>query len=161
MTDGSLAEGRNPALLRLPPPVMMALAFGVGAAIHHFLPLPAGGFGEAAFAAGEVLLALGFCLGAFLATGFLRRRTTLNPYGHPSSLVVGGPYRFSRNPMYLTLVTVYLGGTLMLGSIWPLATLVVPLAILSRVVIPFEEARMRATFGEAYREYCSRVRRWL
>ncbi len=63
--------------------------------------------------------------------------------------------------MYLTLVTVYLGGTLMLGSIWPLATLVVPLAILSRVVIPFEEARMRATFGEAYREYCSRVRRWL
>ncbi len=148
-------------LFKLPPPMMFGIAFALGAALQHLLPMAGLPFAAAAFDVGAALLAIGVCCGAGLAISFLARRTTLNPFGDPSHLVVRGPYRLSRNPMYLTLVIAYLGGTLMLGSAWPLLTLLGPVAVLSRVVIPVEEAHMLATFGDAYRDYCGRVRRWL
>ena len=89
------------------------------------------------------------------------RRTTLNPFASPSVLVSRGLYRFSRNPMYLCLIIAYLGAALMIGSAWPLLTLLVPVAVLALTVIPFEEARMREIFGASYQDYYARVRRWL
>ena len=159
--DGSIAAVRTFTLFKLPPPIMFAIAFALGATVHHFVPLPAWPLGRPAYLAGAVILASGMCMGASLAISFLLNRTTLNPFAKPSTFVVRGPYRISRNPMYVTLVIVYLGGALMLGSVWPLLTLFGPLAVLLRVVIPFEEARMLSTFGDTYRDYCSSVRRWL
>jgi protein-S-isoprenylcysteine O-methyltransferase Ste14 len=96
-----------------------------------------------------------------LAITFLIRRTTLNPFAAPPTFLARGLYRFSRNPMYLGVVLVYLAGTLLVGSLWPLVLLVAPLLILDRVVIPFEEANMRTAFGDSYQSYCAHVRRWV
>ncbi len=162
MQPHSAATTQRPfGLLMVPPPLMFAFAFGVGAAIQRFVPLPPAAVAGSAFWAGAVILAAGVCLGLSLAARFLMRRTTLNPFADPSVFVARGSYRLSRNPMYLSLIIAYLGGALMLGSAWPLLTLLVPVVTLARVVIPFEEARMRAVFAASYQDYCARVRRWL
>ena len=92
---------------------------------------------------------------------FARARTTLMPGGSASRLVTGGPFRISRNPMYLSLVLAYAGVALMLDLPWALALLPVPALLAQRVQIPFEEARMARLFGREYLDYRSRVRRWL
>jgi protein-S-isoprenylcysteine O-methyltransferase Ste14 len=63
--------------------------------------------------------------------------------------------------MYLSLTVVYVGVALALGRAWPLVLVVLPLASMNCAVIPFEEARLRETFGEDYVDYCRRVRRWI
>lgn len=105
------------------------------------------------------------CLGLALAVScfilFARRRTTIMPSGHPSRLVLDGPYRFTRNPMYLALVLSYVGLCLQLGLLWAVALLPLPWLALQLYVIPFEEARLRNEFGRQYSAYRARVRRWL
>jgi len=56
---------------------------------------------------------------------------------------------------------IYLGAALALGKLWPLVLVVLPWATTNWIVIPFEEARLRNTFGQAYVDYCRRVRRWV
>lgn len=155
------APRRTFLLFKLPPPMLFGLAFAAGALLDGLRHMPLPGAGRAMADLGTLILALGVASGLTLALTFLRLRTTLNPFAAPSRFVARGPYRLSRNPMYLTLITAYLGGTLMFGSAWPLLTLIAPVVILSRVVIPQEEAHMQATFGDSYRAYCASVRRWI
>jgi len=91
----------------------------------------------------------------------LWRKTTVNPYGKPSKLLEEGPFRFSRNPIYLADSLIYSGIALLWGSLWP--WLLLPLVILTmqRGVIVHEERLLGQLFGEDYRAYCTRVRRWL
>lgn len=106
-----------------------------------------------------ILLGIGL---AVAALGWFRRRgTTHDPYGQPEALVVEGPYRFTRNPMYLGVMLVLLGTALLVAQ-WPYL-LVPPLFFLAVRLgfVPREERRLAATFGDAYAEYRSRVRRWL
>jgi protein-S-isoprenylcysteine O-methyltransferase Ste14 len=63
--------------------------------------------------------------------------------------------------MYVSLVLVYLGGAGDLAQLWPLLLLPLPVLLIQRVVIPFEETRMRELFGEQYEQYCRRVNRWI
>jgi len=160
-SQAALTTQRPLALFMLPPPLMFGVAFGIGALFQHFVPVPFVAGVASTYFAGIIILAAGVCLGLYLAATFLMRRTTLNPFAEPSVFVARGAYRFCRNPMYLSLITAYLGATLMFGSAWSLVALLAPIAVLIRVVIPFEEARMLATFGESYQAYCARVRRWL
>ena len=82
---------------------------------------------------------------------FVLRGTTLHPTGQPARLVVSGAHAWSRNPMYLSLTVIYVGLALALGRAWPLVLVVLPWASMNWAVIPFEEARLRETFGEDYR----------
>ena len=148
-------------LFKLPPPLMFALAFGVGALVQFLVPVTPVLSTTYLFDAGAVLASIGVCLALSAASIFLVRRTTLNPFAVPSTFVARGPYRFTRNPMYVSLVIVYLGAVLMLGSFWPLIMLAAPIAILNRVVIPFEENQLVEAFGDSYQTYRSKVRRWL
>jgi protein-S-isoprenylcysteine O-methyltransferase Ste14 len=77
------------------------------------------------------------------------------------SLVTSGPYRKSRNPMYVGLALAYLGEAGMLRQVWPALLLPLVLAYLNWVVIPVEEARLTEVFCEAYDSYRSNVRRWI
>jgi len=83
------------------------------------------------------------------------------PWRPTTALVTDGPYRISRNPMYLGLTLLYLGATALANSAWPLVGLPVIILVMNVVVIPGEEARLEAMFGTTYREYCARVRRWV
>lgn len=109
-----------------------------------------------------VLFWLGWAsLGAWALLTFKRHHTTPGPNGVASTLLTSGPFRVSRNPLYLTLLSLLMGFGLALDSIWVL--LMVPLLalLLDRLVIVREEARLSAQFGEPYLAYTRRVRRWL
>jgi protein-S-isoprenylcysteine O-methyltransferase Ste14 len=92
---------------------------------------------------------------------FRRHHTAVNPLGEVTTMVASGPFRYTRNPMYLSLLVTYTGVTLALRLPWA-AILLVPvfLALHFGVIVP-EEKHLAAEFGEPYRLYQQRVRRWL
>jgi len=92
---------------------------------------------------------------------FRRLGTTPNPAGPTTALAVGGPYRFTRNPMYLGLVFLMAGLAFLANALWPLVLLPVVIVIVRRAVIDREERDLTAEFGEEYLRYKARVRRWL
>ncbi|OOW74444.1 protein-S-isoprenylcysteine methyltransferase [Xanthomonas axonopodis pv. martyniicola] len=154
---------RAPWLVKMTSPVHFALALGLGAWLQEALDLPLPPPTPLAWI--EVVGGGIACLGLALAVScfilFACRRTTIMPSGHPSRLVLDGPYRVTRNPMYLALVLSYVGLCLQLGLLWAVVLVPLPWLALQRYVIPFEEARLRAEFGRHYNDYCVSVRRWL
>lgn len=160
-------QGRSGAYTRwlatFPAPLTFAGCLGAGLLLQHLLALPvyAGSWAPVLQTAGGLLAMAGLLLSLASLGLFARERTTILPSGAASRLVVHGPYRFSRNPMYVSLVAAYVGLALQLHAPWALPLLALPLLQLQRVMIPFEEARMHALFGPAYDRYRARVRRWL
>lgn len=110
---------------------------------------------------GGLLVGAGLAIAAPSAIAFARRRTTIVPVGQPSALLVSGPYRFSRNPIYLADVVTTAGIALVTGRLAHWAVPIVLGIVLDRVYIANEERRLRATFGAAFEDYARRVRRWL
>lgn len=110
---------------------------------------------------GWLFVVLGFSLTLWAAGLFRIAGTPLRPFQQSTTLVITGVYRMTRNPMYLGMVLVLLGVALLLGTV---ATLFpIPLfawQIQRKFVLP-EEAFLEGLFGQPYREYKSRVRRWL
>jgi protein-S-isoprenylcysteine O-methyltransferase Ste14 len=134
----------------------LVLAFG----LHRWLPL------ARVIAPPWHWLGLAFLVPAFAlavpgARALVRRGTTLHPFGEPTALVTDGPYRYSRNPLYLGLALVLLGAAIFLGSLTPFLVVPAFMVAVAAAFIRREEAALRAAFGDQYREYCRRVRRWL
>lgn len=155
---------KNPLrlLMRIPVPWVFVLAYLVGAGLEQVWPLglhpaPPRSIGIA----GGVLFAIGAGIAGWAWAIFHRAGTTTVP-GQPSvSLITRGPYRASRNPMYVGLALAYLGEAGMLRQVWPVLLLPLTLAYLNWIVIPVEEARLREVFHSEYDEYCANVRRWI
>ena len=110
---------------------------------------------------GVGLVSLGVLIVLASAGLFRLRKTTLNPFGEPATVVQDGFYRFSRNPMYLGMLLVLAGNAIWLGNFLALLFAPVFVAIMSRYYIAREEQILDARFGDAYRAYCRRVRRWI
>jgi len=110
---------------------------------------------------GWALIGAGVLLALSAVSRFFRARTHLIPNRPATALVVAGPYRFTRNPMYVSLTAVYLGGCVLMQSVWALALLPVVLVVIYRKVIAPEEAYLERRFGGEYVQYKMRVRRWL
>jgi len=111
--------------------------------------------------AGWLLLACGVALAAWAISTFRAAGTAIRPDRSASTLVTHGPFRLSRNPMYLGLSLLYLGMTLLVSSVWCLLLFPFVIGILHLTVIRREERYLAATFGTGYDEYRRRVRRWL
>jgi len=79
----------------------------------------------------------------------------------PSYLLVRGPYRFTRNPMYVAAIAIWLGWTVFYGSAAVLEGLAAIWTAVKFAVVPFEEHRLEERWGEAYREYRRQVPRWI
>lgn len=156
-------HARIPLLVRSTSPAHFFAALLLGASLQRMfdLPLPQGSTLAWIQIAGGIVAGAGLLLALACFVLFAQRRTTILPERDPSSLVVRGPYRYSRNPMYLSLVLSYAGLCVQIGWPWALVLLPLPLLALQRVVIPFEEARLRERFGSAYERYCRQVKRWL
>jgi len=90
-----------------------------------------------------------------------RAGTNVRPDRPATALVTGGPFRFSRNPLYLSLITLYVGITLLFDALWPLILLVPVLAFVHWGIVKREEHYLELKFGDAYRDYKTRVRRWI
>lgn len=142
-----------------PPPLIYAGGLLAGWALQRLRPWPllpsswARPIGLTLLVAGLVGLA------GLLA--FLRVHTSPNPYRPAAHLVMSGPYRFTRNPMYLGFTLWYLGASAWMNSLWPLLLLPVVLIVMQRGVIAREEAYLERRFGGEYAAYRARVRRWL
>lgn len=156
--------GGNPLrlLMRVPVPWVFVLTYLVGVCVEAALPpsfrkeaVPAIGI------AGAVLFAVGAVIAGWSLSIFRKARTTTVPGRTSAQLVTWGPYRLSRNPMYVSLSLAYLGEAGMLRQVWPVVLLPLTVAYLNWIVIPVEEARLAEAFREDYERYCSRVRRWL
>ena len=87
--------------------------------------------------------------------------TTIKPFERSARLVTGGPYRFSRHPMYVGMAAVLTGLAVFLGSVTPFVVIPAFVAVMAAKFIPAEERAMAETFGDKWREYAARVRRWL
>ena len=110
--------------------------------------------------AGGVLFALGGLVAGWSWLIFYKARTTTVPGRMSARLITWGPYRFSRNPMYVGLSLAYLGEAGLLHQIWPVLLLPLTIAYINWVVIPVEEARLKEVFALDYQTYCAKVRRW-
>jgi protein-S-isoprenylcysteine O-methyltransferase Ste14 len=111
--------------------------------------------------AGVVIIGLGLALIVWAALLFRRAGTNLHPHQPSLALVTGGPYRFTRNPIYLGMAGILLGAAIWMGSLTPFVVIPGFMALVGERFIDPEEAKMQATFGQAYLDYKERVRRWL
>ena len=144
--------------LHLPPVWLAALmAVGWGAARLH-APLSDWKW---SVPAGAALMGAGLALITWSVLCFRRARTSVVPRRVPEALVGDGPYRFSRNPIYLADLLILAGWGLVLGA--PLALLLVlpMLWMLREWFVKGEEEVLAERFGGAYSDYCARVRRWI
>ena len=92
---------------------------------------------------------------------FRRAGTPVIPFQPSTALVVDGPYRISRNPIYLGMAALYVGLAFILGLMWALLFLPLVLLAVDRLVIACEEPYLERKFGQDYVAYKSRVRRWI
>ncbi|MFN0114830.1 MAG: methyltransferase family protein [Paracoccaceae bacterium] len=146
---------------RVPPPaVALAVALAMYALARYGAALPPTDYFRAV---GVVLAAIGLLLIVTAFRAFSAKRTTINPLdvSAASSLVVSGPFRLTRNPMYLGMAAILVGLAFWLGgaAVWlgPAAFV----GWITRLQIIPEERAMRAKFGAAYNDFCRRTRRWI
>lgn len=92
---------------------------------------------------------------------FKQANTTVKPFEESQALILEGVFRLSRNPMYLGFVGILLGVCILLGSISPHLVWIVFIIWIDRIYIRIEEQMLQAKFGEAWRQYRSKVRKWL
>lgn len=110
---------------------------------------------------GWVLFGLGIAVALAVNWRFKRAGTPIRPFEESTALVTDGPFAFSRNPIYLGAVVGLFGIFVVLGSLSPLAVVPPFVYIIRTRFIAVEERMLEAAFGEAYRDYMKRVRRWI
>ena len=149
--------------MRVPVPWVFALAYLVGVGLQTLFPpaAPSPRTSGIVRFAGDVLILAGVVLAFWAQWIFRRGRTTTVPFETPTQLVTHGPYRLTRNPMYVGLTLVYLGVAGARVELWPAALLPLVLVYIHTVVIPVEERRLGEVFGGSYQKYHESVRRWM
>lgn len=150
------------AKIMAPPPLLFAACLAVGLLLGWLWPLKLTDcLGAARLIAGLALLAASGAAAVPAMFAFRRRRTPVDPGRGTSFLVAEGPFRHTRNPMYLGLVLIMAALFCLSASLWMLlAGLTLYLLLLHGVIKP-EERYLENKFGEPYLAYKSRVRRWL
>ena len=147
--------------VRILPPLLFLGSIALGVLLQLAIPLR---FLEASglrVPLGLALVALGFAEGAWALVTMRRTHQDPDPRKPSPELIPGGPYRYSRNPMYGGMTLIQAGVGTALGNLWVLLLLVPTLFILQRGVIEKEEAYLERRFGDSYRRYRESVRRWL
>jgi len=161
MTADAPTPSAESAGIIAPPPVLYLGALIIGFILHVISPLPI-------FAPDTVLRVLGVFLlvmsGALARWAFVTMRqvgTSASPREPSAALVIRGPFRWSRNPIYLAMTGMYLGVAFLANSLWLVALLAPLLMVMQWGVILREERYLARRFGEAYLAYKADVRRWL
>ena len=154
--------GKQPdsAGVMVPPPLIyligLVLGYGLGLVFPiAFLPF------VPSLVLGAVILLVGLTIASSAIRTFRRHRTTTLPTRPAAALVRDGPFRFTRNPMYLSLGISYAGLALMMDSLWGLLLLIPVVLAVNFYVIVREEKYLTREFGDEYRSYMAKVRRWV
>jgi protein-S-isoprenylcysteine O-methyltransferase Ste14 len=142
------------------PPTLVFVCLMAMLALRLLFPGPVLLSGLGALGGGLVLVA-GLAVTVMGDRQFKKAGTPVNPLDTPTTLVTGGLYHFTRNPMYLGFALVLAGVWLMLGALTPIAGLLVFIVVTDHWYIAYEEEKMAETFGQAYQAYRRQVRRWI
>ena len=151
--------------VRFPPPFVYAIGIILGWLLGRVWPLPITSAGSGLTTARLLLAAvlaaayLAIFLGALSA--FRRAHTTLIPNKPATAFVTNGPYRWTRNPMYVGLALLYLAVALWMNNWWAALMLAAVVLVIQRAVIAREERYLTSAFPGVYAEYCARTRRWI
>jgi protein-S-isoprenylcysteine O-methyltransferase Ste14 len=145
---------------RVLPPVFFLVALLVMAALHFFAPVLQVSEDPWRYL-GLVPLSFGTGLIFVSAYYFKRAGTAMKPFEKSTALVMKGPYRLTRNPMYLGLILILVGMAVLLGSLTPYLVIFVFIYLIRRKFVLPEESMLHQTFGERYEEYLRKVRRWM
>ena len=149
----------HPGVIALPPLIYLAFLL-TGLALDYLWPfavLP----DRVQFTAGFAVMALGGLIVAFTFPQFRKARTNFSPFKPTTALIIGGLFRFSRNPAYLSLSLLYTGIGITADNLWMLGLLVPIHMVMHYGVISREERYLESKFGEEYLRYMASVRRWL
>jgi protein-S-isoprenylcysteine O-methyltransferase Ste14 len=157
-----MGAGRGPNV-RIPPPLIFVAGWIVAWLLHRARPFALDGSETSAWqtASGALALVAGLTFMFWGIVTFASLRTPIVPTRPARVLVEQGPYRFTRNPIYLGMTLAYAGLAVLLNLAWPLLVLPGVLVLLVLMVVRREERHLGATFGDAYRDYQRRVRRWI
>jgi protein-S-isoprenylcysteine O-methyltransferase Ste14 len=139
---------------------LYAVAFVVGVAVHALAPQPIAP-PQIAAPIGGALLVVGALLAVWGKRTMERAGTNVSPFLPAAKLCTTGPFRFSRNPLYLARTMLYVALALLMNTAWPIAALVPGILLVHYGVILREERYLSLRFGEAYGAYQALVRRWL
>lgn len=160
---GAGAEGMpsDRADVVIHPPVLWLLLLAAGIGLDHLVPLPFVPAGVPAGWVGGAVWFAGFGLAAMAIREFRRAGTDVRTHTPTAAVVETGPFAFSRNPIYVGALIGLAGAAVVFDSLWVLAMLL-PFGLVVRYgVVAREEAYLERKFGDAYRAYQARVRRWL
>ena len=151
--------GDNPGVV-VRPPLLYGGMFIAALVLRTFWPMPILRHPVTPWL-GLVLLMLGLAIVIPGRRALQAAGTNVNPSLPTTAIVASGPFRFSRNPLYVGLTLLYCGLTLAVNTWWGFILLLPILIIMHRGVVLREERYLREKFGDAYRQYCSRVARYL
>ena len=148
--------------VHFPPPLIYVGGLVLGWLLNRWRALPiTAGASMGRVMIGAIFVAIYLILFGAAFIGFRRARTTLIPNRPAAALVTSGIYGMTRNPMYVSLIALYLGLTLFINSWWPVVLLPLVILVVDRAVIAREERYLSESFSAEYGAYRARVRRWL
>lgn len=163
MTVSGEPAPRDGAGVRIPPPLYFVVPLLAGYLLQRQWPIalvpPAAARAASIVGAALVVAWIALMLSAFAL--FIRAKTSIIPVRPTTTIVVTGPYRFTRNPMYLGFALGYAGASLLWNACWPVILFPVALIAVRRLAIDREERYLERKFGGEYLAYRARVRRWL
>jgi protein-S-isoprenylcysteine O-methyltransferase Ste14 len=155
-----MADEQDTPGIRVPPPLLYLLPLALGLLLDRRLHIP--------FLPHRVARILGWPLvgGGVALSGWAIRtmrnaETTMRTDKPVSTLIQEGPFRYTRNPLYLSDAMIYAGIAVLRNSLWAIVLLPLVLLVIQREVIGREEGYLERTFGEEYLDYKARVRRWV
>lgn len=144
----------------IPPPVIYFSCLAVGFVLDYFWPVPLLPQGIQ-YIVGVTLIAISFLLFAWVLMEFSRSKTSIDHRKPTTEIISTGPFRFSRNPVYLSMSMLLVGIAVSLDSIWVLAMSIPAVLATHYLVILREEAYLKRKFGAEYQQYMDQVRRWI
>jgi len=159
MSEGERNNADNPGVIA-PPPLIYAGALAVGLLANRryripFLPR------RVARTLGPLLVVCGLAVGLLGSREMRRAETNLDPYKPATAIVTGGPFRFTRNPLYLSMVLIYLGISALANGLAPILLLSVVQRLMRTGVIEREERYLERKFGDEYVQYKVGTPRWI
>ena len=158
------AGEKDGAAVRFPPPLIPLIVILAGIGLEFAWPLNVGVELPAPgryWAGGGIVAVAMAVLGVWPVLMFRRSGQSVIPWTKTPELLARGPYRFTRNPMYLQMILVCIGISVILASAWILLLTPACAWLLNVIAIRPEEAYLKQKFGDAYLEYMKRVRRWI
>ena len=153
---------KDSAAIRIPPPVFFFACLGCGLLMEYFFPINLISLSliPRVIVGGVFLLISGyFSVNAFFA--LIENKTPFDTSKSTIKIVTDGAYRFSRNPLYLSLLLLLFGVAILLSSLWLFCTVPILYTLFLFKAVKLEESYLSQKFGEEYLNYSAKVRRWI